>query len=124
VETRANQLVLRIQPQEAISLKLSAKRPGMNYHVQPVSMDFDYGQHFDTVLPEAYERLLLDVIRGDSTLFTGNDELEAAWRFVTPVLKAWESSSSSPELYAAGHLGTSRSRQTDFRTSRQLACPR
>ncbi|MFM7835005.1 MAG: glucose-6-phosphate dehydrogenase, partial [Planctomycetaceae bacterium] len=105
VETRPNQLVLRIQPQEAISLKLSAKRPGMNYHVQPVSMDFDYGQHFDTVLPEAYERLLLDVIRGDSTLFTRNDELEAAWRFVTPVLKAWESSSSSPELYAAGTWG-------------------
>jgi len=105
VETRPNQLVLRIQPQEAISLKLSAKRPGMNYHVQPVSMDFDYGQHFDTVLPEAYERLLLDVIRGDSTLFTRNDELEAAWRFVTPVLKAWESSSSAPELYAAGTWG-------------------
>ena len=107
VETRPNQLVLRIQPQEAISLQFSAKRPGMNYHVQPVSMDFDYEQHFDTVLPEAYERLLLDVIRGDSTLFTRNDELEAAWRFVTPVLRAWEGSSSSPELYAAGTWGPS-----------------
>jgi glucose-6-phosphate 1-dehydrogenase len=56
-------------------------------------------------LPEAYERLLLDVIRGDSTLFTRSDELEAAWRFVTPVLEAWEGSSSPPDLYPAGTWG-------------------
>ena len=79
----------------------------MNYQVQPVSMDFDYDQHFKTVLPEAYERLLLDVMRGDSTLFTRNDELEAAWRFVNPVLQAWESSSSAPEFYPAGTWGPS-----------------
>ena len=107
VETRPNQLIIRIQPRESISLRFSTKRPGMNYQVQPVSMDFDYDQHFKTVLPEAYERLLLDVMRGDSTLFTRNDELEAAWRFVTPVLQAWESSSSSPELYPAGTWGPS-----------------
>ena len=105
VETRPNQLIIRIQPQEAISLRFSTKRPGMNYQVQPVSMDFDYDQHFDQVLPEAYERLLLDVMRGDSTLFTRSDELEAAWRFVTPVLTAWESSSSSPDFYPAGTWG-------------------
>ena len=105
VETRPNQLILRIQPQEAISLRFSTKRPGMNYQVQPVSMDFEYEDHFTAQLPEAYERLLLDVIRGDSTLFTLSDELEAAWRFVTPVLEAWESSSSSPELYQAGTWG-------------------
>jgi glucose-6-phosphate 1-dehydrogenase len=105
VETRPNQLILRIQPHEAISLRFSTKRPGMNYQVQPVSMDFDYNEHFDTVLPEAYERLLLDVMRGDSTLFTRSDELEAAWRFVTPVLQAWESSSAAPEFYPAGTWG-------------------
>lgn len=105
VETRPNQLILRIQPQEAISLRFSTKRPGMNYQVQPVSMDFDYDEHFDAQLPEAYERLLLDVMRGDSTLFTRSDELEAAWRFVTPILEAWESSSSAPEFYPAGTWG-------------------
>jgi len=105
VETRPNQLILRIQPQEAISLRFSTKRPGMNYQVQPVSMDFAYDEHFDTILPEAYERLLLDVMRGDSTLFTRSDELEAAWRFVTPVLNAWESSSAAPEFYPAGTWG-------------------
>ncbi|MEZ6042081.1 MAG: glucose-6-phosphate dehydrogenase [Planctomycetaceae bacterium] len=105
VETRPNQLILRIQPHESISLRFSTKRPGMQYQVQPVSMDFDYEDHFTTHLPEAYERLLLDVIRGDSTLFTRSDELEAAWRFVTPVLDAWESSSSSPDLYQAGTWG-------------------
>jgi glucose-6-phosphate 1-dehydrogenase len=105
VETRPNQLILRIQPQEAISLRFSTKRPGMNYQVQPVSMDFAYDDHFDAQLPEAYERLLLDVVRGDSTLFTRSDELEAAWRFVTPVLEAWEASSSAPEFYPAGTWG-------------------
>lgn len=105
VETRPNQLILRIQPQEAISLRFSTKRPGMNYQVQPVSMDFAYDEHFDAQLPEAYERLLLDVMRGDSTLFTRSDELEAAWRFVTPILEAWESSSSAPEFYPAGTWG-------------------
>ena len=105
VETRPNTLILRIQPQEAISLRFSTKRPGMNYQVQPVSMDFEYGEHFTAQLPEAYERLLLDVMRGDSTLFTRSDELEAAWRFVTPVLESWESSSSAPDLYPAGTWG-------------------
>ncbi len=105
VETRPNQLILRIQPQEAISLRFSTKRPGMQYQIQPVSMDFGYESHFSVQLPEAYERLLLDVMRGDSTLFTRSDELEAAWRFVTPVLQAWESSSSPPECYPAGTWG-------------------
>lgn len=105
VETRPNQLIIRIQPQEAISLRFSTKRPGMTYQVQPVSMDFAYDEHFDAQLPEAYERLLLDVMRGDSTLFTRSDELEAAWRFLTPVLEAWESSSSSPDFYPAGTWG-------------------
>jgi glucose-6-phosphate 1-dehydrogenase len=105
VETRPNQLILRIQPQESISLRFSTKRPGMNYQIQPVSMDFAYDDHFDDQLPEAYERLLVDVMRGDSTLFTRSDELEAAWKFVTPVLEAWEGSSSAPEFYPAGTWG-------------------
>ena len=105
VESQPNQLVLRIQPSESIFLKFSTKRPGMQYHVEPVVMDFDYEDHFSSELPSAYERLLLDVMRGDSTLFTRSDELLAAWKFVTPVLQAWERSSSSPDLYPAGTWG-------------------
>jgi glucose-6-phosphate 1-dehydrogenase len=105
VESQPNTLIFRIQPQESISLAISTKRPGMQYQVHPVEMDFEYHDSFDVELPEAYERLLLDVMRGDSTLFTRSDELEAAWQFVTPVLDAWESSDESPELYAAGTWG-------------------
>lgn len=105
VESQPNTLIFRIQPQESISLAISTKRPGMQYQVHPVEMDFEYDETFDIELPEAYERLLLDVMRGDSTLFTRSDELEAAWQFVTPVLVDWENGEDPPELYAAGTWG-------------------
>ncbi|MBL8849401.1 MAG: glucose-6-phosphate dehydrogenase, partial [Planctomycetaceae bacterium] len=104
VEARPNSLVFRIQPQESISLGFAAKRPGMQYQVQPVDMDFHYSDSFGEV-PEAYERLLLDVMRGDSTLFTRSDELEAAWKFVDPVLDRWKQPDHRPELYPAGGWG-------------------
>ncbi len=104
VETRPNQLIFRIQPHESIALKFSAKHPGMQYQLQPVNMDFSF-KAFETQLPEAYERLLLDVIRGDSTLFTRSDELEAAWAFVQPILDAWEKPNHHPTLYPAGSWG-------------------
>lgn len=104
VEDRPNQLIFRIQPKEAITLRVSSKRPGMQYQIHPVRMDFSFDEEFAS-LPEAYERLLLDVLRGDSTLFTRSDELEAAWRFLTPVLEAWESPEHRPEEYPAGTWG-------------------
>ncbi len=105
VGARPNTLLFRIQPSESISLSFSTKRPGMQYQIHPVEMDFAYESAFHGVLPEAYERLLLDVLRGDSTLFTRSDELEAAWRFVTPVLDYWENSKVEPEPYAPGTWG-------------------
>jgi glucose-6-phosphate 1-dehydrogenase len=96
----------------------------MQYQVQPVSMNFEYENHFSAELPEAYERLLLDVMRGDSTLFTRSDELEAAWKFVTPVLQAWESSSSSPELYPAGTWGPSAADRLIAETKNHWRAPR
>jgi glucose-6-phosphate 1-dehydrogenase len=105
VGARPNTLLFRIQPSESISLSFSTKRPGMQYQIHPVEMDFAYESAFQGVLPEAYERLLLDVLRGDTTLFTRSDELEAAWRFVTPVLEYWESSKIEPEPYPAGTWG-------------------
>lgn len=105
VESRPNSLIFRIQPRESIALHFSAKHPGMQYQLQPVDMDFDFQRAFQLNLPEAYERLLLDVIRGDSTLFTRSDELEAAWEFLDPVLKRWKEPDHQPILYPAGTWG-------------------
>ncbi|MFN0198821.1 MAG: glucose-6-phosphate dehydrogenase, partial [Planctomycetaceae bacterium] len=105
VGAKPNTLIFRIQPRESISLSFSTKRPGMQYQIHPVRMDFAYESAFQKDLPEAYERLLLDVLRGDSTLFTRSDELEAAWKFVTPILDYWKQHQVEPEFYPAGSWG-------------------
>jgi glucose-6-phosphate 1-dehydrogenase len=105
-ESQPNVLAFRIQPEEGISLSFAAKRPGMQVYLYPVRFEFDYGKSFHRPLPEAYERLLLDVLRGDSTLFMRSDELEAAWEFITPILEAWRNA-PPPDFpnYAAGTWG-------------------
>ena len=123
VQARPNTLVFRIQPKEAISLRFSVKRPGMQYQIQPVTMDFAYESAFQKGLPEAYERLLLEALRGDSTLFTRSDELETAWRFVTPVLEAWEKSGFEPEPYAAGSWGPKAAEELLTKTGRHWRTP-
>jgi glucose-6-phosphate 1-dehydrogenase len=103
---RPNVISFRIQPNEGIHLAFSTKRPGMNVDLQAVQMDFDYGQSFNKALPEAYERLLLDALRGDRTLFMNADEVEAAWEFVTPILSAWKRAGSQGlAAYPAGSWG-------------------
>ena len=99
-------LAFRIQPDEGISLSFSAKQPGMQLELQPVRMDFLYGQSFKQALPEAYERLLLDALRGDATLFMRSDEVTTAWEFMTPILEEWERA-PAPNFpnYAAGSWG-------------------
>src|SRR5438874_6144932 len=82
-------VAFRIRPDEGIGLAFSAKRPGMQFDLHPARFEFDYGTSFHQPLPEAYERLLLDALRGDATLFMRSDDLEAAWEFVTPILEAW-----------------------------------
>lgn len=84
---KANTLIFQIQPNEGIFLKVSTKRPGMRFVVEDVKMDFSYSGTWDKALPEAYERLLLDTLHGDSTLFTRSDEVEAEWRVVQPILE-------------------------------------
>jgi glucose-6-phosphate 1-dehydrogenase len=99
-------LAFRIQPDEGISLSFSAKRPGMSIDLHPVRFEFDYGKSFHEALPEAYEHLLFDALRGDATLFMRSDELEAAWQFITPILEAFrEGPSPSFPNYAAGTWG-------------------
>ncbi len=87
-----NLLVLRVQPDESISLKFSSKTPGQAINIQPVKMEFDYGTAFGMEPPEAYERLLLDGMLGDATLFTRADEVETAWSRIMPVLEGWQAS--------------------------------
>jgi glucose-6-phosphate 1-dehydrogenase len=88
-EARANMLTFRIQPDEGISLHFATKRPSMHMVVEDSELAFNYSENHDGTLPEAYERLLLDVMRGDSTLFMRSDEVEAAWRIMDPILQAW-----------------------------------
>jgi glucose-6-phosphate 1-dehydrogenase len=85
-----NRLTVHIQPDEGILLRFLAKQPGPPMHLSPVNMRFSYSEAFDATPPEAYETLLLDVIRGDATLFMRADQVEAAWSVVTPILERWQ----------------------------------
>jgi glucose-6-phosphate 1-dehydrogenase len=85
-----NQLILTVQPNEGVTLQLGAKIPGTRMSIRPVNMEFLYGTSFLSQSPEAYERLITDAMRGDPTLFTRNDEVEAQWRICDPIEKYWE----------------------------------
>ncbi|MCB2154545.1 glucose-6-phosphate dehydrogenase [bacterium] len=103
---RQNTLVLRIQPDEGISLAFEAKQPGLSTRLQNVKMDFHYGSSFGQPTPEAYERLLLDALVGDATLYTRSDEVELAWRLITSIHEAW-ADQPAPDFpnYSAGTWG-------------------
>ena len=98
-----NQLVIRVQPDEGVTLKFGSKVPGTAMEVRDVAMDFLYGEAFTESSPEAYERLILDVLIGDATLFPRNDEVEASWRVIDPLEDFW--AGSEPFLYRAGEWG-------------------
>jgi glucose-6-phosphate 1-dehydrogenase len=98
-----NQLVIRVQPDEGITLRFGSKVPGSAMEVRDVSMDFLYGEAFTESSPEAYERLLLDVLIGDATLFPRNEEVELSWMVIDPLEEFW--ADRRPELYRAGEWG-------------------
>jgi len=101
-----NMLIIRIQPNEGIKLKFGLKVPGEGFNVTNVGMDFHYSDLTDAYMPEAYERLLLDCMQGDSTLYTRGDAVEAAWEFADPILKAWKNDPSIKMYgYPAGSWG-------------------
>jgi glucose-6-phosphate 1-dehydrogenase len=100
-----NVLVLVLQPNEGVSLSLVAKIPGPRMRLRPVNMEFNYGTTFMSQSPESYERLILDAMRGDATLFTRNDEVEAQWRICDPILQAWESTPGPLPQYPPGSQG-------------------
>lgn len=100
---KPNTLIFRIQPDEGIFLKVGTKRPGMRFVVEDVDMDFSYSGKWTDSLPEAYERLLLDTLHGDSTLFTRSDEVEAEWNVVQPILENVDQ--LKPFAYPPGEWG-------------------
>jgi glucose-6-phosphate 1-dehydrogenase len=101
-----NRLVLRLQPSEGIKLHIMAKEPGAGeVALKPVPLSLSFAETFTTRVPEAYERLLMDVLTGNPTLFMRRDEVEAAWRWIDPILSAWESYGTAPEPYPAGTSG-------------------
>jgi glucose-6-phosphate 1-dehydrogenase len=105
VGVQPNQLILTVQPNEGVSLSLGAKIPGASMRIRPVNMEFLYGTSFMSQSPEAYERLILDTMRGDATLFARNDEVEAAWTIVDPILEAWQSQRGPIPQYEPGSPG-------------------
>ena len=104
-ECSPNLLIVRIQPEEGISLKFLSKRPGTGMQLRPVSMDFNYGSSFGERSPSAYETLLLDAIIGDATLYTRQDMVEASWAVVEPIQHVWRETPHDFPNYAAGTWG-------------------
>ncbi|MGH2498490.1 MAG: glucose-6-phosphate dehydrogenase [Candidatus Limnocylindria bacterium] len=102
-----NTLVLRLQPDEGISLKFGAKVPVQGIRIRSVNMDFVYGASFMVEAPDAYETLIVDALRGDATLFTRQDEVERQWRLVDPIVEAWRDGPVGLSAYAAGSWGPS-----------------
>jgi glucose-6-phosphate 1-dehydrogenase len=101
-----NVLSIRIQPNEGFALTIESKIPGPQVRIYPVKMDFQYGATFGKASPEAYERLLLDVMAGDPTLFMRRDAVEASWQWITPILDRWAADKDRPlPTYAAGDWG-------------------
>ncbi len=104
-EARPNLLVLRIQPEEGISLRFLSKSPGSGMRVRPVSMDFNYGSSFGERSPTAYETLLIDAMAGDATLYTRQDMVDASWQIVQPILDVWANTKFDFPNYPSGTWG-------------------
>ena len=103
----ANALVIRVQPDEGVTIRFGSKVPGVGMQVRDVTMDFGYGHAFTEASPEAYERLILDVLLGDAPLFPRHKEVELSWMILDPIEKFWEQQPGQPEQYRPGTWGPS-----------------
>jgi glucose-6-phosphate 1-dehydrogenase len=123
--TQPNALVMRIQPDEGITLRFSSKVPGPNMVLRDVNMDFRYGSTYGKSTPEAYERLLLDAMIGDATLFARTDEVDSAWQFISPILDQWavQQPPSPFPNYAAGTWGPADAHELMARDGRRWRRP-
>ena len=101
-----NRLTIRLQPDEGVKLSLMAKEPGPGgFDLRPVSLDLSFEETFAIRYPDAYERLLMEVLRGNPALFMRRDEVDAAWRFIDTIIEGWESTNQKVENYVAGSWG-------------------
>ncbi len=119
----SNALGMRIQPDEGIMLRFGAKVPATQMEVRDVTMDFAYGNSFAESSPEAYERLILDVLLGDPPLFPQHDEVEASWRILDPVLEYWATADEPLQGYPAGSWGPACGREMLTRDGRTWRRP-
>ncbi|SDP41044.1 glucose-6-phosphate 1-dehydrogenase [Nakamurella panacisegetis] len=101
----SNALVIRVQPDEGVTIRFGSKVPGPVMEVRDVNMDFSYGQSFTEASPEAYERLILDVLLGEPSLFPQDEEVELSWKILDPLEKHWERSNVQPDAYVSGTWG-------------------
>ncbi|HSB08300.1 MAG TPA: glucose-6-phosphate dehydrogenase [Blastocatellia bacterium] len=122
-EIEPNVLVIRVQPDEGITLRIGAKVPGQATRIRWVNMDFRYGASFGVASPEAYERLLLDCILGDSTLYARRDMTERGWEIVMPILEAWQASKEEIPKYEAGTWGPAEAEALIERDGREWRRP-
>lgn len=105
INCAGNQLIIRIQPDEGVQLKIGMKKPGSGFEVEPINLDFRYSSLNSHRLPEAYERLIYDCMMGDATLYQRNDAVQATWEFVQPILEAWGKDEAPVYGYPAGSWG-------------------
>ena len=123
LELGTNALVMRIQPDEGVTLRFGAKVPGTQMEIRDVNMDFGYGDSFTETSPEAYERLLLDVLLGDPPLFPQQEEVELGWQILDPVLDYWASQPTPPEDYESGTWGPASAHEMIARDGRAWRRP-
>jgi glucose-6-phosphate 1-dehydrogenase len=122
-ELGQNAIVIRVQPDEGVTLRFGAKVPGAQMEVRDVTMDFGYGRAFTESSPEAYERLILDVLLGDPPLFPRHEEVELSWQILDPIVRYWERQSSGPEQYASGGWGPHSADELMRRDGREWRLP-
>ena len=105
-DLQPNKLIIRLQPEEGMRLEMMTKEPGPGgLRLHPTGLDISFEKAFGTRYPDSYERLLMDTVRGNATLFMRRDEVEAAWAWVEPIIEAWSSRRESPRPYPAGSWG-------------------
>jgi glucose-6-phosphate 1-dehydrogenase len=122
-ELGQNALVIRVQPDEGVTLRFGSKVPGSQMEVRDVSMDFGYGSAFTEASPEAYERLILDVLLGEPSLFPVNAEVERSWQILDPVIEHWARQEKGPDPYPAGSWGPDPANAMLARTGRKWRRP-
>ncbi|MFC7961561.1 glucose-6-phosphate dehydrogenase [Rhodococcoides kroppenstedtii] len=121
-ELGQNALVIRVQPDEGVTMRFGSKVPGSSMQVRDVNMDFSYGQAFTESSPEAYERLILDVLLGEPSLFPVNEEVELSWKILDPILEFWASGGTA-DPYEAGTWGPESANEMMERTGREWRRP-